>query len=141
MTAREFYRAVVKMRHWQRECEKLTRKDNNMKRLKELITSIKRNKSEDIEVRKTLLSIAERNSTIELERGLRASIKEWQRISNIIEYASLKKLRIRCCETLPILHEAPLDILPDERVEIALLIEKYYRDKEKELIEKIKSNI
>lgn len=23
MTAREFYRAVVKMRHWQRECEKL----------------------------------------------------------------------------------------------------------------------
>lgn len=23
MTAREFYRAVVKMRHWQQECEKL----------------------------------------------------------------------------------------------------------------------
>lgn len=23
MNAREFYRAVVKMRHWQRECEKL----------------------------------------------------------------------------------------------------------------------
>ena len=23
MTAREFYRAVVKMRHWQRECDKL----------------------------------------------------------------------------------------------------------------------
>lgn len=132
---------MVKMRHWQRECEKLTRKDNNMKLLKELITSIKRTKSEDIEVRKTLLSIAECNSTIELERGLRASIKEWQRISNIIEYASLKKLRIRGCETLPILHEVPLDILPDERVEIALLIEKYYRDKEKELIEKIKPNI
>lgn len=109
--------------------------------LKEFITSIKRCKSEDIEVRKTLEQIAERNSTIELESGLRESIKEWQRISNIIEYASRNKIVIRSCELTPILYETPLGILPDERAEIAQLIERYYRDKEKELIEKIKPNI
>lgn len=115
-----------------------------MKLLRELITSIKRSKSEDIEVRKTLGQIAECKSTIELERAsreLRESIKEWQRISNIIEYASRNKIRIKGCEIAPISYEAPLGILPDERMEIAQLIEKYYRDKEKELIEKIKPNI
>lgn len=112
-----------------------------MKLLKELITSIKRTKSKDIEVRETLVQIAERNSTIELERGLRESIKQWQRISNIIEYASRNKVRIRVYEHAPILHEVPLDISPDERAEIAQLIERYYRKKEKELIEKIKPNI
>ena len=111
-----------------------------MGRLKELITSIKRTKSEDVEVRKTLVKIAECNSTIELERGFRRNIKEWQRISNIIEYASQDKIRIKGCELIPI-YEAPLNISPDERVEIAQLIERYYRKKEKELIEKIKPNI
>lgn len=41
-----------------------------MSLLKKFITSIKRNKSKDIEVRENLVQIAERNSTIELERGL-----------------------------------------------------------------------
>lgn len=112
-----------------------------MSLLKKFITSIKRNKSKDIEVRENLVQIAERNSTIELERGLRESIKEWQRISDIIEYASRNKIRIRGGEITPILHEVPLNILYDERVEINQLIEKYYRKKEKELIEKIKPNI
>lgn len=112
-----------------------------MRLLKKFITSIKRNKPKDIEVRETLVQIAERNSTIELEREHRGNIKEWQRISNIIEYASRDKIRIRACELTPILYEPPLGILPDERVEIAQLIEKYYREKEKELIEKIKPNI
>lgn len=119
---------------------RLTRRDN-MSLLKEFITSIRRTKSKDIEVRETLVQIAERNSTIELERGLRESIKEWQRISNIIEYASRNKIRIRSCDIAPILHEVPLDISCDERLEINQLIEKYYRKKEKELIEKIKPNI
>lgn len=119
---------------------RLTRRDN-MRLLKKFITSIKRNKSKDIEVRGTLGQIAERNSTIELERGLRENIKEWQRISNIIEYALQNKIRIRGCEITPILHEIPFNILYDERVEINQLIEKYYRKKEKELIEKIKPNI
>lgn len=114
---------------------------DNMRLLKEFITSIKKNMSKDIEVRETLAQIAERNSTIELERGLRESIKEWQRISNIIEYASRNKIRIRGCENTPISHEVPFDILYDERAEINLLIEEYYRKKEKELIEKIKPNI
>ena len=119
---------------------RLTRRDN-MSLLKEFITSIKRTKSKDIEVRETHVQIAERNSTIELERELRESIKEWERISNIIEYASRNKIRIRGCEITPILHEVPFNILYDERAEINQLIEKYYRKKEKELIEKIKPNI
>lgn len=94
--------------------EKPTIRDN-MSLLKKFITSIKRNKSKDIEVRETLVQIAERNSTIELERGLRENIKEWQRISNIIEYASRNKIRIRGYEVTPILHEEPFNILYDER--------------------------
>lgn len=112
-----------------------------MRLLKKFITSIKRNKSKDIEVRGTLGQIVERNSTIVLEREHRENIKEWQRISNIIGYASLNKIRIRGYEITSILHEDPLNILYDERAEINQLIEKYYRKKEKEIIEKIKPNI
>lgn len=110
-----------------------------MRLLKELISSIKRTKSEEIEVSKTLVQIAERNSTIELERGLRENIKEWQRISHIIKCASQKRIEVISHSPEPICHQEWLRISYEERMAISQLIEEFYREREKDLVEKIKN--
>ena len=58
MTAREFYRAVVKMRHWQRECDKLNSTRNRTFRAEaerivdaeiERVEEIKKNEAESLQ--------------------------------------------------------------------------------------------
>lgn len=113
----------------------------SMKKVKQLILNAMKAMCRNLFLRKEHSSIEPCHNVIESEKEHRENIEEWQRISHIIECASQKRLRVISLSPEPNLYQEWLKISHEERMMISRLIEEFYRGKEKELIEKIKTNI